>query len=175
MLGAILFFACALVFAKYIRVTRAEKLDLGLADTVDVVRSAVESYATSNKAAFQQGKTLMYVNDQYAPTIAELQALGYLSLTAGTNVVNPFGSTYGVKLVVNPNKSITGLVYLKSSLLDALGQPDQNRSCRIARALLDKGVCTSPFNAGVLQNGTTQISNPSGRPAVVAALVFVSP
>lgn len=175
MIGLIVFFMCALVFAKYIRVSRDLKLDLGLGDTIDIVRMAVESYATKNKSAFQQGKTIMFVNDQYAPTIAELQNLGYLALSAGTNTANPFGSTYGIKLILNANQSITGLVYLKSSLLNSLGQPDQNRSCRVARALLDRGVCTSPVSAAVLQNGTTQIANPSGQPAVVGALVFVGP
>lgn len=174
-IGLMLFLVCTLVFAKYVRVLRNEKLDQGLGDTIDIVRMAVESYATENKAAFQQGKTIMMINDQYAPTITELQNLGYLALFAGTNTVNPFGSTYGIKLTLNANKSITGLVYLQSSMLNSLGQPDQQRACRVAHALRDRGVCTSPVSSAVLQNGTTQLANPSGQPAVVGALVFVAP
>lgn len=175
LLGLVLFLACVMVFAKFVRVTRDQKLDQGLGNTIDIVRMAVEAYAKSNKAAFQQGKTLMYVSDQFAPTISELQTLGYLSAGAGTDTSTPFGSTYGVRVTINANQSITGLVYLRSSLLNDKGQPDQMRACRVARALRDRGVCTSPVNFAVLQNGTSQLPNPSGQPAVVGALVFVAP
>lgn len=174
-LAGVVFVACALLFAQFIRTVGADRNDQSQANDMAIIQMAVRSYAVANKAAFQQNKTLMYVNDQYAPTLAELTNLGYLSATAGANTVNPYGSTFAIKLIKKANNAIEGLVYLNSSVLGRDGQPDQLRACRIARALQDSGVCTSPFDSAVLQNGMAQVPNPSNQPAVVGALVYVAP
>lgn len=175
MLAGIVFVAIAMLFTQFIRTVGAERRDQSQSNDIAIIKMAVQFYAVANKAAFQQGKTLMYVNDQYAPTLAELTSLGYLSATVGANTVNPYGSSFSIKISVKPNKAIEGLVYLNSSVIGSDGQPDQRRACRIARALLDSGVCTSPFNTAVLQNGQVQLPNPSNQPAVVGALIYVSP
>lgn len=175
LLGLLLFFACAWVTVNFQQGLRRTRDYRSQANSIAVVQSALQAYADSNKAAFQNGKTIMYINDQYAPTILELQTLGFLSTSAGTNLINPFGSSYAVKLKLEANKSITGMVYLTDSIRNAGGQPDQQRACGIAEALGDAGVCTAPASAAFLRNGTTQIANPSGKPAIAGALIFVAP
>lgn len=175
LLGLVLFFTCAVMIIRFQQGLQLFRTEASHANAIAIVQSAVQSYAAANKSAFQTGKTIMYIDNQNAPTIAELQSLGFLDAAAGTNVVNPFGSTYAIKVSVQPNKSITGGVYLTSSVLDAAGQPDQARACGIARAFGDTGVCTAPNNSALLQNRTSQLANPSGKPAVVGALIFVAP
>jgi hypothetical protein len=177
LLGLLLFFVCAHVSLQFLQTLRRSRDYQSQANSIAVVQSAAQSYAESNKAAFQSGKTVMFLNDQYAPSIDDLERLGYLGATAGTNLINPFGSSYGISLKLESNQSITGVVYLTGSILTTDGKPDQQRACGIAQALGDAGVCTAPNNAAFLQNGTTAlpIPNPSGQPAVVGALIFVAP
>lgn len=176
LLGLLLFFVCAWVTMHFQRSLGRTRDYRSQANAIAVVQAALQAYAQTNKVAFQTGKTIMYIDDQYAPTINYLQSLGFLSTAAGTNVTNPFGSGYGMKLKLEADHSITGMVYLTDSVRDAAGQPDQQRACGIAEALGDSGVCTAPANPAALQNGSVApIVNPSGRPAVVAALIHVAP
>lgn len=137
------------------------------------VRNALQKYAKANKSSFASGKTVMYVNDQYAPTIAELTDLGYFVAT-GTEI-NPYGSSFRTQLTPQGNGSITGMVYLNGSVKNAAGAVDSRRACGIAKALGDVGLCTNPVNSAMLGNRTTQIANPTGLPAVIGALIYVSP
>lgn len=137
------------------------------------VRNALQSYARANKASFAQGKTVMYVNDQYAPTIGELTNLGHFVAT-GTET-NPYGASYVTRITPQANGSITGMVYLSGSVRNSAGAVDATRACGIAKALGDVGLCTNPVNSAMLGNRTTQIANPTGLPAVIGALIYVSP
>ncbi|GAB2881276.1 hypothetical protein GCM10027277_58020 [Pseudoduganella ginsengisoli] len=137
------------------------------------VRNALQKYAVANQQNFIQGKTVMYVNDQYAPTLGELTSLGYFTST-GVDM-NPYGAGYITKLTKQANNSITGMAYINGSVKDSSGAVDQRRACGIAKALGDIGLCTNPVNSAMLGNLTTQIANPTGLPAVVAAQIYVAP
>lgn len=137
------------------------------------VRNALQKYAKVNKASFAQGKTVMYVNDQYAPTIAELTNLGYFVAT-GTDI-NPYGASYQTRVTPQWDGSIAGMVYLTGSVRNSAGAVDPQRACGIAKALGDVGICTNPVNTSMLGNRTTQIANPTGLPAIIGALIYVSP
>jgi len=137
------------------------------------VRNALQKYAVANQQNFIQGKTVMYVNDQYAPTLTELSSLGYFTAT-GVDM-NPYGASYKTELTKQANNSITGKVYITGSVKDSTGAVDPRRACGIARALGDIGLCTNPVNNAMLGNLNTQVANPTGLPAVVAALIYVAP
>jgi len=177
LLGLLMFFVCAWITVHFQQSLHRARDYRSQANAIAVVQAALQAYAQTNKVAFQSGKTIMYIDDQYAPTITYLQNLGFLSTAAGTNVTDPFGSSYGMKLKLESDQSISGMVYLTDSVRDRNGQPDQQRACSIAEALGDAGVCTAPADSTVLQNGRTPspIANPSGKPAVVGALIHVTP
>ena len=137
------------------------------------VRNALQKYARTNQQNFVQGETVMYVNDQYAPTITELTNLGYFVAT-GVDT-NPYGATYRTKVKLESNGSITGMVYLSGSVKNAAGAADPHKACGIAKALGDIGLCTNPVTNSMLGNRTTQVANPTGLPAIVGALIYVSP
>lgn len=138
------------------------------------MQSALTQYARANQVAFRTGKTVMYVNDQLAPTLAELRSLGFLS-QSGPEVTAPWGRTFATTLTVHGTGAITGAVYLTGNITDQVGNPDRLRACNVAKALGPTGLCTPPTNAGALGNLTSQIPNPTGAPAAVGALVFVAP
>jgi hypothetical protein len=138
------------------------------------MQSALTQYARANQVAFRTGKTVMYVNDQLAPTIPELRSLGFLS-QSGPEVMAPWGRTFATTLTVKGTGAIEGAVYLTGSIVDQFGNPDRLRACNVAKALGSIGLCTPPTNAAALGNRTIQIPNPTGAPAAVGALVFVAP
>lgn len=138
------------------------------------VQSALTQYARANQTAFKTGKTVMYVNDQLAPTITELRSLGFLS-QSGPEVTAPWGRTFATTLTVKGTGAIEGAVYLTGNIVDQLGNPDRQRACSVAKALGATGLCTPPNDATTLGNTTKQIPNPTGAPAAVGALVFVAP
>lgn len=138
------------------------------------MQNALTEYARANQTAFKTGKTVMYVNNQLAPTITELRSLGFLS-QIGPEVTAPWGRTFATTLTVKGTGAIEGAVYLTGSIVDQSGNPDQPRACNVAKALGSIGLCTPPTNSAVLGNRTNQIPNPSGAPAAVGALVFIAP
>lgn len=139
------------------------------------LRNSLQKYAKANKDTFAQGKTVMQVIDQNAPTISELSKLGYF-IDNGTEI-NPYGTTYlTVVRYDSQTGSISGMVYLNGSVRDSKGAIDPQRACGIAKAIGDTGLCTNPVNPALLGNRTTQTPNPTGAlPAVIGALIYVSP
>lgn len=138
------------------------------------VRNALQKYAKANKDNFAQSKTIMYVENQFHPTIDELSRLGYFT-SSGVDV-NPFGATYLTIVNYEQNGSVTGMVYLNGSVKNSAGVIDPQRACGIAKALVDIGLCTNPVDPTMLGNRTMQTINPTGRlPAVIGALIYVSP
>lgn len=171
---AMVFFAVAMITILWAKSVREQQKYAAEADGLAEVQRALIAYASSNKSNFQNGKTIMYVNNQYAPTIAELQNLKFLT-SNGVNVTNPWGSTYATTLTLQPSGAITGMVYLAGSIKDDAGNPDRTHACNIARALGDTGVCTPPTNAGLLGNSATQVANPTGEAGAVGALISLPP
>jgi hypothetical protein len=138
------------------------------------VQRALEQYARVNQASFKAGETLMYINDQYAPTVAELRERGFLT-ASGPGVTAPWGSTFATTLKLQPGGAVTGAVYLKGSIRDADGVPDRTRACAVARSLRGIGLCTPPSNPAVLGNLMTTIPNPGAASGAVGALVSIPP
>lgn len=137
------------------------------------VREALQQYAKANKSTFQAAGELQSVNNQYQPTIAELKALGFLTAD-GVDTTAPFGSSWATILTANPDGSITGMVYLNGNVTDTAGAPDQQHACNIAKTLKDVGVCSNPGMPTQIGNSQIQLANPTGLPATVGALIFVS-
>lgn len=173
-IAALLFHVAAYVAMDWARTVRENRYYAGEAMGLLHMQRALTQYALANKASFKNGKTIMYVNNQLAPTVDELRSLGYLS-TIGPEVTTPWGRTFATTLTVKPTGAIDGAVYLTGSILDQSGNPDRVRACNIAKALGRIGICTPPTNPAVLGNLITQIPNPSGAPAAVGALVAVAP
>ena len=138
------------------------------------VQRALTQYAKANQASFISGKEIMYVNDQYAPSISELRSLGFLSLS-GPEVTAPWGSTFGTKLKLESGGAVTGYVYLAGNIKGPTGAVDRIRACNIARTLRDIGLCTPPSNAAVLGNLMVQVVNPTSSPAAIGAYVSIPP
>ena len=138
------------------------------------VQRALTQYAQANQAAFKAGKEIMFINNQFAPTITDLQAQGFLT-ASGPEVTAPWGKTYATMLTLQGTGAITGVVYLTGNIADATGNPDRIHACNVAATLHEIGVCTPPNDAGRLGNAYTQIPNPSGAPAAVGALVSIPP
>lgn len=174
LLAALLFFAAATVFLDFRNQVVRQQQAKADAFPVNQVREALQKYAATNRQSFRDGKEIMYVADQYRPTIAELRNLGYLTAT-GVEINAPFGATYATTLKLEPNGSISGMVYLTGNVRTAAGAPDQPRACRIAQALGDLGVCSNPGAPQFLGNSqVAQFANPTGLPAIFGALVFVT-
>lgn len=138
------------------------------------VQRALTQYAKVNQIAFKAGKEIMYINDQFAPTIADLQAHGFLT-ASGPEVTAPWGRTFATTLTLQATGAITGAVYLTGSIPDSSGNPDRIHACNVAATLREIGACTPPNNSGILGNAYTQIPNPSGAPGAVGALVSIPP
>jgi hypothetical protein len=172
-LATALFFGCAqiaLLFHQARTLTQQYAAD---ANSALQVREALQDYADANKAAFRTGRTLLNVHNQMTPTTAELQNLGFLAAT-GPNLT-PFGSSFATVLQLQPNTSITGMVYLAGNVTNGAGIPDPQKACGIAHALGDIGVCAPPNNAATLGNSQVQLANPSGQAASFGALIYVAP
>ncbi|HYD60571.1 MAG TPA: hypothetical protein VEC35_09465 [Noviherbaspirillum sp.] len=174
MLIVTVFFISAVILMKIVREKDLAALYKSEANALLTVQRAATAYAAANKSNFQSGQTVMNVSNQYAPTVNELNNLGFLTNT-GTNITSPFGSTWRITLTLLPSGAITGLVYLNGNIRHPItGAADQPHACGIAVALGDIGLCTPPNNSALLGNGsTTPIANPSGQPATVAASIFV--
>jgi hypothetical protein len=173
-IAAFLFHVFAYVMMEWARTVREQRYYAGEAMGLLHMQRALTQYALANKAAFQGGQTIMYVNNQLSPTVDELRSLGFLS-TAGPEVTAPWGRTFATTLTVKPTGAIDGAVYLTGSILDKAGNPDRARACNVAKALGRIGLCTPPTNSSVLGNVVVQITNPSGAPAAVGALIAVAP
>lgn len=148
----------------------------GEAQGLQQVQSALEQYAKANQAAFKAGKTVMFVNNQMAPTVSELQQLGFLT-NYSPDVTAPWGKSFITTLTMVAGGGVTGAVILNGSILSAAGTPDRVHACNVAKAVGDSGVCTPPSSAAVLGNTvtTTTIPNPSGGAGAVGALVSIPP
>jgi len=146
------------------------------ADNIRIVLKAATDYATTNKTALQNGTVIMYVNNQLAPTITELQNLGFL-VGNGTDLSNPLktGGTWQINLSVQANKAIKGTVILNGSILNSKGQLDQPHACSIAMSLGDQGVCSLPGSATLLGNVSGTVANPTGKLAIVGGLISIAP
>lgn len=174
MIGVVIFLGCAVVAMQFRKGYVKTQTTAVQANAIAIVQTALQSYVDANKDVFRQGKTIMYINDQNAPTVQNLIDLGFLT-SSGTNLTNPFGSGYATKVQYNAAaNTITGLVYLTGNILNKkTGLPDHDYACAIARALGDSGLCTPPNNPSVLGHGAAQVPNPTNLPAVVGASVFV--
>lgn len=158
-------------WARYARETRAYA---GQTTGLKEVQRALTQYAKANQASFKSGKEIMYVNDQYAPSVTELRSLGFLSLS-GPEVTAPWGSTFGTKVKLEAGGAVTGYVYLAGNIKNATGAIDRMRACNIARTLGDIGLCTPPSNAAVLGNLMVQVANPTSSPAAIGAYISIPP
>jgi type II secretory pathway pseudopilin PulG len=172
-LGAVAFFAIVAVALQYRSQMQREQQYTSEGYSLNQVREALQKYAQANKATFQAAGTLQGVTNQYQPTIAELQVLGFLTVN-GIDTTAPFGSSWATTLTLQPAGSITGMVYLNGNVTNAAGAPDQAHACNIARALKDVGVCSNPGAPAQIGNSQIQLANPTGLPASVGALIFVS-
>jgi hypothetical protein len=172
-IAAALFFSLAAVALKFKQDRVISAKYESEAYAISIVQSALQRYSAANKLNFTTGKEVMYVVDQYAPTITELRNLGFLSTNA-ESVSNPFGNAYATTLTVMGTGAVEGMVYLTGNIRDANGNPDQPHACAIARALGEAGICSSPNDPTRIGNSTTQRTNATGLPAIVGALIFVS-
>lgn len=173
-IGMLLFHVVAWVMMHWARSVKEDQFHASDAQGLLQVQRALEQYARVNQASFNANETIMYINDQYAPTVAELQSRGFLS-AGGPGVTAPWGSTFATTLTRLPSGAITGAVYLAGNIRDASGVPDRARACAVAKSLGSIGLCTPPTNPAVLGNLTTQIPNPGAAPGAVGALVSIPP
>lgn len=169
-----LFQVLAYMFLVWAQDQRAKRFYEADSAGLREVQRALTQYARANQAAFKAGKTIMYVNNQYAPTIAELQSLGFLTSNS-PEIVSPWGSTFSTKLSVAGTGAVSGGVFLMGNINDSAGNPDRVHACNVAKALRELGMCTPPNNAAMIGNLYTQTANPSGQPAAVGALVSIPP
>lgn len=173
-IGVLMFHVVAWVMMHWARTVKEEQFYASDAQGLLQVQRALEQYARVNQVSFKTGKTIMYINDQYAPTVAELRERGFLS--TGSPAVNaPWGKTFATTLKLLPSGAVTGAVYLTGSIQDAAGAPDRKRACAVARSLGPIGLCTPPSNPAVLGNLTTTMPNPGAAPGAVGALVSIPP
>lgn len=173
-IGMLMFHVIAWVMMQWARTVKEEQFHAADAQGLLQVQRALEQYARVNQASFKAGKTIMYINNQYAPTVIELRERGFLS-AAGPGVTAPWGKTFATTLTLLPSGAVTGAVYLAGSIPDAAGAPDRRRACAVAKSLGGIGLCTPPANPAVLGNLTTQIPNPGAAPGAVGALVSIPP
>lgn len=175
LIAVVMFYVLAYVMLAWARDVKSERLYSSEAAGLLQVQLAVSAYAKANQAAFKAGKTVMWVNDQYNPTIAELQAGGFLT-SNGVEVTAPWGRTFRTTLTLQPTGAVTGWVQLDGSILDSASAPDRIHACNIAKTMTDVGLCTPPNNPAVLGNLNSQVTNLAGPSAgVVGALVSIPP
>lgn len=173
-IAVLLFHLAGFVMMSYARNVKERRYFEAEGMGVLHMQRALSQYARANKASFKTGKVVMFVNNQYAPTVTELASLGFLSYS-GPEVTAPWGRTFATTLTLTPTGGVEGAVYLTGNVTDQSGNADRVHACKVAKALGRIGICTPPSNATVLGNLTTQIPNPSGAPAAVGALVSIAP
>lgn len=173
-IAVMIFHVIAYVVIEVARIARENKAYAAQTVGLRAVHSALTQYARANQASFKAGREIMYINDQYAPTVAELRALGFLSL-AGPVVDAPWGSTFRTRLQLQGTGAVTGSVYLAGNITNTTGAVDRVRACNIAKTLGDIGLCTPPINAAVLGNLRVQTPNPTNSPAAIGAFVSIPP
>lgn len=173
-IAAFLFHIVLYVMMDWSRQVRENRYFAGEAMAILHVQRALSQYATANQASFKGGAVLIDVNNQYAPTVTELQALGFLSAN-GPSVTAPWGHSFATTLTLTSTGAIEGAVYLTGSILDKNGNADRVRACNIAKALGRIGICAPPNNPGVLGNLNTQILNPTRAAGAVGALISIAP
>ncbi|WP_395398624.1 hypothetical protein ACHMW6_00295 (plasmid) [Pseudoduganella sp. UC29_106] len=172
-LGVALAFGAAAIALKFMNQVRNEQRMNNDSYPLRVVAGALAQYAKANKSSLVSNKEIMYVNDQYAPSLNELVNLGFLS-TSGINAVSAYGTGLTTKIVYpSPDGSVTGYVFTTSSLKDAKGNPDSKRACAIANEIGDAGLCSSIANPASIGNNATQFVVNPAQPARVGALIFV--
>lgn len=173
-IAALIFHVIGYVIIEWTRIARENRAYAAQTTGLRAMHSALMQYARANQASFKSGKEIMYVNDQYAPSVSELTSLGFLSL-AGPEITAPWGGTFGTKLKLETGGAITGYVYLNGNIKNSVGAVDRVRACNIAKTLGDIGLCTPPSNAAFLGNLMVQVANPSSSPAAIGAYVAIPP
>jgi type II secretory pathway pseudopilin PulG len=143
---------------------------------LSTINNAVNGYEAANFNALVNHSGVAGVANAYAPTLAELSSLGYLSNVYSTQ--NLFGGGYAINLSLLPtgcipvNCNVGGLVALSTPILGQDGQVDVAAAGEAMIAAGGDGGMSSAASPGTIAgpNSTWTAVNPMGNVSGIVAM-----